>query len=120
MLGLDDAVIFSNEGQVSSGIVFTPNTTFITLNNSSIYAIWFFAHPDVATQFSLRLNGTLIAGARYGVREDAPNPGMVIVFAAAGSVLTLNNDTSGPVTLLPQIGGTALTTNASVQILRLA
>lgn len=75
------------------------------LGVAGLYAVWFFAPPDVATQFSLRLNGVVIAGARYGVREDSPNPGMVIVAAAAGGVLTLNNDTQGPVILLPLIGG---------------
>ena len=116
-------IVFSNAGQISAGITSVPGTSTITLVSAGLYGVWFYVYPDVTCQFELRLGGVAgsIPGAIYGLGNPSPNPGMVIVSANAGDTLTVvNNFSINPVTLSAQIGGTGTSTNASIQILRLA
>jgi hypothetical protein len=72
-------------------------------------------------QFTLFQNGAPVAGSTYGSGAGTqPNPGVVIITAAAGDVLTLRNHTSSAaVTLQTLAGGTVINSNASIMIQKL-
>ncbi len=69
-------------------------------------------------QFTLFQNGAAVSGSTYGSGAGTqPNPGAVIITAAAGDVLTLRNHTSSAaVTLQTLAGGTQTNANASIKI----
>ncbi|MBA9013995.1 hypothetical protein [Clostridium beijerinckii] len=73
-------------------------------------------------QFTLFQNGLEVPGSTYGSGAGTqPNPGMVIITAAAGDMLTVRNHTSSAaVTLQTLAGGTQINANASILIERIS
>ncbi len=73
------------------------------------------------TQFTLFQNNNPVAGGTYGSGAGTQaDPGMVIITASTGDVLTLKNHTSAAaVTLQTLAGGTQTNANASILILKI-
>nr|WP_173812728.1 collagen-like protein [Dendrosporobacter quercicolus]NSL47847.1 collagen-like protein [Dendrosporobacter quercicolus DSM 1736]SDM70051.1 hypothetical protein SAMN04488502_106251 [Dendrosporobacter quercicolus] len=115
-------ITFSNNGVIVGSIAHTPGTAAIVLGNAGYYAVWFIAAGAEANQFTLFQNGVPVAGGTYGSGAvTQPNPGMAIVAAAAGTVLTVRNHTSAAaVTLQALAGGTQLNANAAILIQRIS
>lgn len=114
---LEAAVTFSNNGVIAGAITHTPGTAPVILGSAGDYAVWFYVADGGSNQFALFQNGAPVAGAIYGTASDAPNPGWVIISAAAGDSLTLVNHASfSEVGLLFPVGGTENNVNAAVLI----
>jgi hypothetical protein len=111
-----------DSNSITNGISHTPGASSIIFGSGGDYAIWFLVAGVEANQFTLFLNGAPISPSTYGSGAGTqPNPGMVIVTASAGDVLTLRNHTSSaPVTLQTLAGGTQVNVNASVLILKIS
>jgi hypothetical protein len=122
VVALEADIAFSDNGVITAGITHAPGTTTISLINAGNYVVWFNASGVEPNQFTLFQNGAAVAGATYGSGAGTqPNPGMVIITAAAGDVLTLRNHTStAAVTLQTLAGGTQINANASVLIERVS
>jgi hypothetical protein len=75
-----------------------------------------------ANQFALFQNGSPIAESIYGSGDDTQQgPGMIIITASAGDVLTLGNHSSASsVTLQTPAGGTSTNVNASILIQKIS
>jgi hypothetical protein len=118
VVALEADILFSTNGIIVGAIAHTPGTSTILLGSAGDYAIWFNAAGVEPSQFSLYQNGAPIAGGIYGSGAGTqPNPGMVIITAAAGDVLTVRNHTSAAaVTLQTLAGGTQINANASILI----
>lgn len=114
-----DVTFDSNESLV--GFSHTPNTAAINVENSGDYAVIFIVNAVEANQFTLYLNGAPVGGSVYGSGAGTqPNPGMVIISAVTGDVITLRNHSSAAaVTLQTLAGGTQINSNASILIYRL-
>ena len=115
---LEADVTFSTNGVIVGAIAHAPGTSTITIGTAGDYSVSFNAAGVEPNQFALFQNGAPVAGAIYGSGAGTqPNPGMVIVTAAAGDVLTLRNHTSAAaVTLQTLAGGTQINANASILI----
>lgn len=122
IVAVEGDITFSNNGVIVGSIAHTPGTAAIVLGNTGYYAVWFIAAGAEANQFTLFQNGVPVAGGTYGSGAvTQPNPGMAIVAAAAGTVLTVRNHTSAAaVTLQALAGGTQLNANASILIQRIS
>lgn len=114
-----DITFDSNESLV--GFSHTPNTAAINVENAGDYAVIFIVTAVEPNQFTLYQNGAPVGGSVYGSGAGTqPNPGMVIITAAVGDVLTLRNHSSAAaVTLQTLAGGTQINSNASILIYRL-
>ena len=121
-VAIEEDVIFSNNGVIVGAITHVVGTSVITLGTAGDYAIWFNTAGLEPSQFSLFINGASVAGAIYGSGAGTqPSPGMVIITAAAGDVLTLRNHSSAAaVTLQTLAGGTQTNANASVLIQKIS
>ncbi|MGE4214273.1 MAG: collagen-like protein, partial [Anaerotignaceae bacterium] len=119
---VDESILFSTNGVIVGTIAHLAGTSTITLGSAGDYAIWFYANGVEPNQFTLFQNGGPVSGAIYGSGAGTqPNPGMVIITAAAGDVLTLRNHTSDAAVGLQNLaGGTAINTNASVLIQKIS
>jgi hypothetical protein len=115
---LEADIAFSTNGVIVGTIAHAPGTTTIRLGSAGDYAIWFNAAGVEPSQFSLFQNGASVDGSIYGSGAGTqPNPGMVIIRAAASDVLTVRNHTSAAaVTLQTLAGGTRINANASILI----
>ncbi len=115
---LEADITFSNNGIITAGIIHAPGTALISLVNAGNYAVWFNATGVEPNQFTLFQNGAAVPGSTYGSGAGTQsNPGMVIITAAAGDVLTIRNHTSAAaVTLQTLAGGTQTNANASIII----
>jgi hypothetical protein len=122
VVALEADILFSNNGVIVGTITHAPGTATIQIGSAGDYAIWFNAAGVEPNQFTLFQNGAPAAGAVYGSGAGTqPNPGMVIITAAAGDVLTLRNHTSAAaVTLQTLAGGTQTNANASVLIQKIS
>jgi hypothetical protein len=111
-------VTFDTNGVIVGSLTHTAGTATITIGTSGDYAIWFITAAVEPSQFSLFVNGTVVSGAIYGSGAGTQaNPGMVILTATAGDVITLRNHTSaGAITLQTLAGGTQVNANASLMI----
>ena len=115
-----DVTFDSNESLV--GFTHTPNTATINVENAGDYAVIFIVNAVEPNQFTLYLNGAPVGGSVYGSGAGTqPNPGMVIITAATGDVITLRNHSSAAaVTLQTLAGGTQINSNASILIHKLS
>jgi hypothetical protein len=122
VVALEADINFSTNGVIVGAITHAPGTTTITIGSAGDYAIWFTAAGVEPNQFTLFQNGAPVAGSTYGSGAGTqPNPGMVIITAAAGDVLTVRNHTSSAaVTLQTLAGGTQINANASVLIQKIS
>ncbi len=117
---LEEDVLFSSNGVIVGAISHTPGTAPIIIGSAGDYAVWFYISDGGTNQFTLFQNGAPVAGAIYGTASDAPNPGWIIITAAAGDILTLRNHTSfGNVPLMPN-GGEQISTNAAILVVKLS
>ncbi len=121
-VAIEADVIFSNNGVIVGAIAHTPATSTITIGTAGDYSVLFNVAGVEANQFAVFQNGTPVDGAIYGSGAGTqPNPGMVIVTAAAGDVLTLRNHTSAAaITLQTLAGGTQTNANASILIQKIS
>jgi hypothetical protein len=122
VVAVESDVLFSNNGIIVGSIAHTPGTSTIQLGSAGDYAVWFYEAGVEPNQFTVYQNGAPVDGAVYGSGAGTqPNPGMVIVTAAAGDILTVRNHTSAAsVTLQTLAGGTQINTNASVLIQKIS
>ena len=111
-------ILFSNNGVIVGSFTHVLGTAPIILGTAGTYSIWFNVAGVESNQFTLFQNGLAIAGATYGSGAGTQaNPGMVIITANAGDVLTLRNHTSAAaVTLQTLAGGIASNSDASILI----
>jgi len=111
-------ILFSNNGEIVGSITHVLGTAPIILGTAGTYSIWFNVAGVEPNQFTLFQNGVAVAGATYGSGAGTqPNPGMVIITANAGDVLTLRNHSSAAtVTLQTLAGGTESNADASILI----
>jgi hypothetical protein len=119
---LEADITYSNNGVIVGAITHAPGTSQIIIGTPGDYAVWFNEAGVEPNQFTLFQNGGPVAGSTYGSGAGTqPNPGMVIITAAAGDVLTVRNHTSAAaVTLQTLAGGTVTNANASVLIEKLS
>ncbi len=122
IVAVEGDILFSNNGLIVGSIAHTPGTAAIVLGTPGYYAVWFNVAGIELNQFTLYQNGFAVPGATYGSGAiTQPNPGMVIIAAAAGDVLTLRNHTSATaVTLQTLAGGTQVNANASILIQKIS
>jgi hypothetical protein len=122
VVALEADVIFSNNGIIVGTITHLLGTSTIILGTAGDYSVLFNASGIEINQFAIFQNGTPVDGAIYGSGAGTqPNPGMVIVTAAAGDVLTLRNHTSAAgITLQTLAGGTQVNANASILIQKIS
>ena len=123
VVALEAAVIFSDNGIGTAGILHGPETSDIVLVKAGIYKVGFSASGTEPNQFALFINGVVVPGTAYGSGAGTQqNNGQAILSVAAGDVLTLRNHTSAAAVTLaasPPIGGSALAVNASILIQKL-
>ncbi|KGK91493.1 hypothetical protein DP73_03555, partial [Desulfosporosinus sp. HMP52] len=119
---LEADVLFSDNGVIVGSIAHAPGTAPIILGTAGTYSVWFNVAGVEPNQFTLFQNGVPVAGATYGSGAGTqPNPGMVIITAAAGDVLTLRNHTSAAATTLQTLaGGTVSNADASILIQKIS
>ncbi|MDI6921564.1 collagen-like protein [Clostridium botulinum] len=122
VVAIEADINFSNNGIIVGPITHAPGTTSISLGAAGDYAVWFNVAGVEPNQFTLFQNGAPVAGSVYGSGAGTqPNPGMVIITAASGDVLTLRNHSSAAaVTLQTLSGGTQINSNASILIQKLS
>lgn len=113
---------FSAIGSITPAFTFSTGTSTIVIVEAGIYQLSFIATTVEPSQFSVNLNGSFINGSRYGSGAGTQqNSGQLIFTAAAGDVITIRNDASAAaVSLQTLAGGSAINTNASVMIVKLA
>jgi hypothetical protein len=121
VVALEADIQFSTNGVIVGTIAHAPGTSTIQFGSAGNYAIWFNVAGVEPNQFAVFQNGAAVAGAIYGSGAGTqPNPGMVIITAAAADVITIRNHTSAAaVTLQTLAGGTQINANASVLIQKL-
>ena len=121
-VAIEADVLFSDNGVIVGTIAHAVGTSTITLGTAGDYAIWYNVAGVEPSQFALFLNGAPVGGGIYGSGAGTqPNPGMVIITAAAGDVLTLRNHSSAAaVTLQTLAGGTQINANASILIQKIS
>ncbi|WP_458461150.1 BclA C-terminal domain-containing protein, partial [Paenibacillus sp.] len=120
-VAIEADVIFDSNANLT-GITHTPNTAGIIIGNAGDYAVFFNVAGVQANQFTLYQNGVPLSGGVYGSGAGTqPNPGMIIITAAPGDVLTLRNHSSAAaVDLQTLAGGTQTNANASILIQQLS
>lgn len=111
-------ILFSNNGVIVGSIAHVLGTAPIILGTAGTYSVWLNVACNEPNQFTLFKNGVAVAGATYGSGAGTqPNPGMVIITANAGDVLTLRNHTSAAAATLQTLaGGTVSNADASILI----
>ena len=114
-------VTFNLNGPTTSAFTHTPGLAPMIINVTGAYQVLFGITAVEPNQFALFLNNVIIAGSIYGSGDvNQQNSGVVVFFATAGDALTLRNHlSSGPITLPVSTGGTILTENASITIVKL-
>ncbi|MFZ7131773.1 MAG: hypothetical protein ACOWWR_05390 [Eubacteriales bacterium] len=113
--------MFSTNGALF-GLNHIINTSQITITSDGIYAVWFTVAGTEANQFTLFQNGVEVSESIYGSGDiTQPNPGMVIIDATTGDILSIKNHTSlTSVNLQDTAGGTQTNVNASIMILKIS
>lgn len=122
VVAIEADINFSDNGVIVGPITHAPGTASINLGSDGDYAVWFNVAGVEPGQFALLQNGAPVAGSVYGSGAGTqPNPGMVIITASSGDVLTLrNHSSSAAVTLQTLAGGTQVNANASIIIQKLS
>ncbi len=122
MVAVEADILFSDNGVIVGSITHVLGTAPIILGSAGTYSIWFNASCNEPNQFTLFQNGGPVAGAVYGSGAGTqPNPGMVIITAGAGDVLTLRNHSSAAAATLQTLaGGTVSNADASILIQKIS
>ena len=115
-LGTD--ISFSNNDINIETITHIPGTKIISLDSKGYYAIWFDVQSPQPNKFVLLQNDAPIASIPCEFETGTQrNPGLVIITAACGDILTIRNQTIGnAVTLQTQTDETQTFPNASILI----
>lgn len=109
-------VVFSNNGDFSSGLVHTPGTAQIIVNVAGEYEVTFSLSAQESNQFGVTRNGVIVPGSLFG-SEGQQNTGTVVLSAAAGDVLTLQNfEATTAIDLQPFAGGSLENSDATFAI----
>lgn len=129
---LGNAVSFSSNGLLSSGITHNPGSSFIFINVAGVYKIEYGTTSVQECTFSVYQNGVSVAGSRNGTSgptttaspppttAGVQNNGAVIINVNAGDVIQLNNTGStGSTNLTINAGGTLTNVNAWIMISKL-
>jgi hypothetical protein len=118
---VEAAIAFDSNGAMSSGFIYVPGTSQVTILNTGVYSVTFSVSAVEPNQFALFQNGVPVAGATYGSGAGTQqNTGQVIVTAVTGDVFTLVNHTSAAAVVLQTVaGGTQSNVNVSLLFLRL-
>jgi len=118
---VESDVTFDTSGLTTSGIVFSPGTSNILINDGGDYKVSFSLTAVTANQFALFVDGVLVPGTIYGNGVGPlQNNGQAIFTINSGSTLTLRNHTSTIAAILFVFaGGSQTTTNASIVIEKL-
>jgi hypothetical protein len=126
-LGLETVAVeadiaFDSNGVMTPGISHTPGNAGIGIVEAGTYEVTFSVSGTEPSQIAIFLNGTLVPGTIYGSGAGTQqNTGQALVVVPAGAVLTIRNHTSSAaVGLAAPIGGTGVSSNASVVIEKLA
>ncbi|AIQ59094.1 triple helix repeat-containing collagen [Paenibacillus borealis] len=116
-----EADIIFDSNSTLIGFTHTPNTAQLIVQNAGVYAVLFNNTAVEPNQFTLFQNGAPVTGGVYGSGAGTQsNPGMVIITASPGDVITLrNNSSAAAITLQTLAGGTQVNSNASILIYRL-
>ena len=111
-------VVFSNNGDVTTGFAHVPNSAGIVVNASGEYVVSFSLTAVEPSQFGLTRNGQLVPGTIFGSASgDQQNTGTAILSAAAGDVLTLRSfEGATTVNLAPFAGGSLENSDAAFTI----
>jgi len=83
---------FTNNGNMTSGILHSPFSSSITINTPGVYKIEFSVSADQSNLFSIYKNGTEVPGSKYrSASSSQQNNGMVIVDILSGDAIELRN-----------------------------
>ena len=115
---VESAITFSHNGIISGNITHVAGSTSIFIGSPGDYYINFIVLGVKPNQFTVFQNGVPVVGSTYGSGDlNQINHGQVIIRAAAGDVITLNNySSSRPVKLQLLAGGSRTIVNASFTI----
>ncbi|WP_227019254.1 collagen-like triple helix repeat-containing protein [Sinanaerobacter chloroacetimidivorans] len=118
---VEENILFNANGALL-GLDHIVNTDEIVVGSDGIYSVWFLVAAEEANQFALFQNGMEVPGGIYESGDlTQPNPGMVMIAANEGDVLSIRNHTSlSSVNLQNMAGGTQTNVNASVTILKIS
>jgi hypothetical protein len=106
------AMTFDSNGAMSSDFAHATGSAAITVTTTGTYRIDFSVLSGTGNNFGVDVNNVLVPGSSYQGPAAGQNNGSVIVPLHAGDVLTLVNNTGGPVGLMSGGG----TTNASMTV----
>ena len=118
---VEDPVLFSDNGVMSTGIAHTPGTAEVSFVNAGVYKVAFSVTGLQANQMGLFLDDTEVAGGIYGSGSPTQqNNGEAILTIPAGGVVTLlNHSSAAAVALQTLAGGTQANVNASLTVEKL-
>lgn len=85
-----ESIPFNTSGLLSS-VEYIPESGILTIQDSGTYAVWFTVTGNMANQFALYANDSLIPGTTYEIGSEATNTGMSIIDLKSGDELTLKN-----------------------------
>ncbi|MCM3620302.1 hypothetical protein M3936_22340 [Sutcliffiella horikoshii] len=119
-VGVNEDILFDTNGVLNSITHFIGDSRII-FENPGVYSVWLNIVGDAENQFSLFLNGEIVAGSTFGVDATFVSNVLSAIFTAdEGDVLTVRNYSSeGPVILSSGTGGEQDNRNASLTILRI-
>jgi len=122
MVPLGSDISFSNNDIIIDTITHTPGTDRILIGSTGYYAIWFDVQSIGPNMFTLLQNGAPIASITYEFETGIQrNPGLVIITASSGDILTLRNHTSSEAVKLQTIeDGIQPFANASILIRKIS
>ncbi|OPX44409.1 hypothetical protein CLHUN_17080 [Ruminiclostridium hungatei] len=114
-----ESIPFNTSGLLSR-VTHNPDSGTLTIEDSGTYAVWFTVNGNMANQFALYANNSLIPGTTYEIGSEAANTGMSIVNLKSGDELTLKNRSRMEIIELTNwLEGTKGNISASILILKI-
>lgn len=87
-----DSVRFNTNGIIQGPISHIEGSPKINIGSDGVYAIWFYVAGKEQNQFTIFKNNDPVACSTYNSGGSSrPNPGMVILTAQCGDILTVRN-----------------------------
>jgi hypothetical protein len=112
-----DGVLFSSNGDMSSGFAHVPGTAGLVVSNAGVYEISFSVNAAGANQIAVGRNGGFQdAGANFGSSPDGQTTGTIILSLAAGDVLSLQSESRGDLVLNAFAGGSLYDSDATLAV----
>jgi hypothetical protein len=111
-------VVFSDNGDMSSGFSHVPGTADIVVGETGEYEVSFSLAADNPNQVGLTRNGQLVPGTIFGAGSgEVQNTGTAILSATAGDVLTLRSfEATSAINLSAFAGGSLENADATFTI----